>query len=160
MRIALAAVLWIVLVGGLFAFLAANAPIEPAPAQAHPAAPGSYTVELTASFALGPDPFALEPSAAGLTRLLRGRARLSEAGPRAAGEPLLAALDGLQAGRNELFVRAAPPLAAGDRAHALRVVLRRGAEIVAERTFWSEPGGPLAGTLAVELPGTPARGRP
>jgi hypothetical protein len=105
---------------------------------------------------LEPDPFALRTddeagAPALLVRLgnyeiLRKTDRL-EAGSIIRVEPL----SGLVLGDNEIYFQASPPIEDADKHHAVRLQILLKNQIIAEKTFWSPPGGNLAGTFRFTL---------
>jgi hypothetical protein len=106
-----------------------------------------------------PDPFAVQledtdkPPALlvrlGRQEIMRKTDRLE------AGTPIeVKPLTGLISGENELYLEANPPLDALDAAgssHAARVRILQNHRVVAEKTFWSDVGGKVAGTLRFSL---------
>ena len=158
MRIALALLIWIVFVGGLGFYMHHRdvSALTSRPDVETQAAKGHYAMEITTTFAVEPDPFALkldseEKQPALLVRLvdqeiLRVNDRLE------AGTPIrLEPLSGLVEGLNEIYLEASPPLEQTGKSHAVRVKILRDGQTVAEETFWSQPGGKVADTMGFEL---------
>ncbi|MBD3163271.1 MAG: hypothetical protein GF346_12410 [Candidatus Eisenbacteria bacterium] len=155
-RLVLVSLLWVVIIGGLWLFtgsertgfddsMATTAPLERT-------APARIVLELTPTFDLAPDPFALESSEPALLVRLNGREiyRADETIP--AGRPIVIDRElPLLEGPNELFLRATPPLGAGNRSHALRARLLWRNRTLIERTAWSEPGAPLVAAFPFEI---------
>lgn len=120
-------------------------------------AEGTFSVEVTPTFPVEADPFALRTDAdrgdAGLVVLLNGRDLLRRSDGGEPGEVIrLDGVAGFAVGANEVRVEAYPPEEPGDRRHFVQVrVLRNGAPL-ADDTFWSEGGAAVTGSLGVEVP--------
>lgn len=143
------------ILGGLQAYMSLRPRAAvPAEVPAAQAASGRFRVQLVATSALGPDPFALEPSQAlALELLLRGEAVHRRAQPLAAGEPVvLEDVRGLVAGGNEFFIAAHLQDAESTVPLAVRLRILRDERVVAEQTLWAEAGEPVRGTVRLELP--------
>ncbi|KAF0246339.1 MAG: hypothetical protein FD180_827 [Planctomycetota bacterium] len=162
MRFLLTAGIWIVFAGSVALFTSRRDARGPVESYARGPARGIFAVEVTASFAAEPDPFALDTGkekAAGLVVRVNGveaiRAATVRPGEALRAEPVKAVL----VGKNELFIEAYPPQDQLNRSHAIRVRVLRDGEPVAEKTFWSEPGTPVAVAFALEVPaaGEPAK---
>jgi hypothetical protein len=157
MRFVLVAVLWAVIVGGLSWYTAR--PAASAASYGPPAAvlaAGAWSLDVTTTFAIAPDPFALDvgdAAPAGLVVRLNGAEVLRRSEEVAAGAAVtVSPLPGLRAaGPNAFHLEAAPPVEALGQAHAVRVRLQRDGVTVAERSFWSEPNGPLAASFTIDL---------
>jgi hypothetical protein len=108
------------------------------------AAQGLYTLVVTTTFTAQPDPFALTAGGqvpAVLQIRMGSRLLLQKREGILPGRPMRVTLDqGLVRGTNELFIEASPPLDAADRAQAVRLQLLRDQLMVAQETFWAEPG--------------------
>lgn len=158
MRIALTALIWLIMVGGLSLYIqqrdsrlppAIQVPItEAAPRE-------DYALEITPTFSPETDPFALQgdPSASaslvvrlGERELFRGGKALP-AGKTIAVKPL----DGLLVGHNELYLQASPPASEALLDHAVRVRLLQGARVVFDQTLWGASGATVAGTIPFNL---------
>ncbi|MEK7468905.1 MAG: hypothetical protein AAB074_16140 [Planctomycetota bacterium] len=162
MRFLLTALIWVVFVGSVALFTSRRDARGPVASYARAAAKGIFAVEVTASFTAEPDPFALDTGKAkpaGLVVRVNGveaiRAATVKPGAAIRVEPVAAVLEG----KNELFIEAYPPADQLNRSHAIRVRILRDGEPVAERTFWSEPGTPIATAFPLEVPaaGAPAK---
>ena len=151
MRIGLVAVIWVVLIGGMIVYLhhrdipdlAAGTAIELRTAE------GNYVLEIITTFAVEPDPFALQvdqsekPTA--LVVRLGGREILRRTDRLEAGTPIrVEPIVGVVEGTNEIYLEASPPLEQSAKSHAVRVRVLRDGRPVAEETFWSLPGGKVA----------------
>ena len=158
MRFILVALIWLVLIGGLSFYIQQRDARIPPRAEAQvslQAVSGNYALELTPTFGAAPDPFALqvegEAPATLLVRLDGQPVYRSEA-PLVRGETLrIAPLEGLVAGRNELYVEATPAFDEAHLSHALRVrLLRDGIELL-DQTLWGEAGRKVSGSVAFTL---------
>ena len=159
MRFLLTAAIWIVFAGSVALFTTRRDARGPVMSYARGPAKGVFAVEVTASFSAEPDPFALDTGKAkpaGLVVRVNGveaiRAANVRPGEALRAEPVKAVLEG----KNELFIEASPPQDQINRSHAIRVRILRDGEPVAERTFWSEPGTPIATAFPLEVPATAA----
>ncbi|MFC1834278.1 hypothetical protein ACFL2Q_06030 [Thermodesulfobacteriota bacterium] len=156
MRPLTAILIWVILIGGLTAYMHGRTRTVKAPEFQARSAEGSYSVEAVTTFSAEPDPFALRTgSEEGPTALLikvNGKEilRRDENVPR--GRPVIAKdVPGIHEGLNEFYVEAAPPLSQADQAHAVRVRILRDGEPVAERTLWAEPGLKIAATVPLDV---------
>lgn len=156
-RIFLAALVWVVVVGGTSLYLriheARAAAVAPAAVERVVA---GYRLELTPTFAAAPDPFALQldtsAARAALVVKLNGEEVLRRAEQVTAGEVIVVdALPPVRVGENEVFVEAAPPGEEALQSHALRVRVLHGAQQVAEETLWTEAGASLSAGLRFEV---------
>ena len=128
MRIISAVLIWIVFIGGLTLFIYYRDAAVPSAAVVleAKAAQGVYALEITTTFTLEPDPFAIQTDDEGrapalLVRLgsheiLRKTDRL-EAGSIVRVEPLT----GLVLGDNEIYLQASPPIEEIGKNHAVRL---------------------------------------
>lgn len=156
MRPVAALLIWIVLVGGLWAYMNTRGSIREAASFKPTVARGSFQLEVTPTFSAEPDPFALqtddETKAPALTVRVNGLEVLRLSGDVAEGVPIrVEPLKGLVEGRNELYVEASPPIHAVGKSHAVRVRILRDGEVLASHSFWSEPGSKISTTFPVEL---------
>ena len=111
---------------------------------------------VTTSFAVEPDPFALQSDAGekphALLVKLNGREILKRTESFPGGTPVQTDhVEGIVEGLNELYVEANPPLDQAGRSHAVRVRVLRDGRPVLERSFWSEPGARIATTFALSV---------
>jgi len=155
MRPLLVLVITLAILGGLQLYMATRSVVHPnASAYAPPAATGRFSLEVTLTFDAGPDAFALQvDDAPSVLVQHRGQDLIRSTRPVASGTTLRADdVAGVVAGRNEFSVRATPQEDAGDVARALRVRVFRDEVPVADETFWSEPGEPVEGVIALDVP--------
>lgn len=158
MRIALAALIWLIMVGGLTLYIQQrDRRLPPAiRAPATEAAPmEEYALEITPTFSPEPDPFALQGDPAAAASLL---VRLGERELYRSGQPLPAGktlsvhpVAGLVVGHNELYLQATPPLSEALMDHAVRVRLLQGNRELFDQTLWGVSGARVAGTIPFTL---------
>lgn len=155
MRVFLAAIIWVVLVGGLALYMQSRTVVEPAATWHAEEASGAYALEVTPSFSAEPDPFALDSDAGGASALrvrLNGEDVLVLTETVEGGRPQrVESLKGVVIGSNEFYVEANPPLDFGDRACAVRVRLFEGDVPLADETLWSDAGIRIASTFTVNV---------
>jgi hypothetical protein len=156
MRPFIAIAIWIALVGGLGLYMSTRPVPEELPAYERSQAEGAFSLEITTSFTAAPDPFALRteeaPEATSLIIQLNGKEVFRSTGRLDAGRTIeMKPLRGLVIGENEFYIEANPTLEQAMHAHALRIRLLRGAETLAERTFWSGEGVRLATVFSVTI---------
>jgi len=151
MRPIMAIAIWIILVGGFSLYLGHRETAPPVREQARPRAEGVYSIEIATTFAVEPDPFSLRiddtQRPASLRVKLNGKEILRRTERIEAGTPIrLDAFPGVTDGANEFYIEAAAVEQTGHPL-ALRLHVRRDGQPLAERVFWSEPGGKLTGTF-------------
>ena len=157
-RIGLVIAIWMVFVGGLGLYMRqrdAGASEGPTVIRLETAA-GQYAVEVTPSFAAAPDPFALQideqDAGAALVVRLGEREILRVTDHVEGGKPLrIEDVEGVVVGMNEVLVEASPPTDQADRRHFVLLRVLRDEAAIAERTFWSEGGAKVAGSLRFEI---------
>jgi hypothetical protein len=151
MRPFLAAAIWIVLIGGLTLYMNVRDTAKPPAAFESRQASGTYSAELTTTFPLEVDPFALHDEseqAALLLMKLNGKVILKVTDQLDAGSSLTVdPLSGVQDGLNEFYVEASPPIEASRKSYAIRIQLREDHRSVLDRTLWSEPGSRISATI-------------
>ena len=155
MRPIVAALIWIVLVGGLTLYTNTREPVKASRTAGPQQVEGTFALEITPSFAAEPDPFALrsdaDRGAPALTIRVNGKEALRVTDRTEPGRPIrVEPVPGLVQGENEIYVEANPPLSAGAGAYAARVRFIRDGRTVTDRTFWSEPGSRIAETFLVK----------
>jgi len=151
----------LVIVGGLFLYMNQR-PRAAAPGTDRPQTDldrAGFSLEVTTTFALEPDPYALKsegspPAASLLIRLGEAEIlRLSQTRPPGR-ITTLGSVPGLKPGQNEFYVEAYPPLTGKKDANgpglALRFRLKSGHRILVDETLWSEAGR-VAGTITVSI---------
>ncbi len=158
MRFLLCLVIWIVIVGGLWGYTwlrDARLPEGPSPVQAVEHVDGEYLLEITPTFSVEKDPFALDSgpqSDALLTLNLNGRGLDLPEGEVLRGKRIrISKLRGLQAGSNEIYVKASPPMAESMMDHGLRVRLLDREFVIVDNTVWGDRGALVSGTIRFRL---------
>ncbi len=156
MRLVVAAVVWMTMVGGLSAFMNHRVAVAPAQRLDLREATGVFRLEVTPSFEAQPDPFALiteegeRPAALRVSLNGSEVVRLDET-VAGGGAIVVEPVPGLVEGRNEFFIEANPPVEHADKSHAVRVRLTQDGKPLADRTFWSEPGIRLTASFEADL---------
>lgn len=116
---------------------------------------GVFALQVTTTFAVEPDPFALRTErneASALLVKLNGNEILRKTDKVQAGAPIrVEPVPGLIDGRNEFYLEANPPVGLANLSYAVRVQLFRDEQLVAERSFWSEPGSRIASSFQVSI---------
>lgn len=155
MRFLLVIAIWIIIVGGLFGYISkrdANRLQVKAPVAQNIDVEGNFAIELTPTFSIEKDPFALNTTDSDLppmeirlngivlpvntTELLRGvTLRLSD-------------LSGMLKGHNEIYVNASPPVSEDTLEHGMRVKLFQDQTVVVDKTIWAEQGSLVSGTVS------------
>lgn len=156
MRPVLAIMIWIVLIGGLSMYIHARERINPGRSYEVSAAADNLALEVTTTFDVEPDPFALrtdaETDAAALLVRINGKEVLRRSDRMERGVPLrLEPVQGLIQGRNEIYLEANPPLDNSGHSLAVRLRVLRGDQPVADRSFWSDTGSRVAATFPVTI---------
>jgi hypothetical protein len=158
MRFLFSIFLWVFIVGGLWWYTwqrdntRENRVIEE---QVIALVMEEYSLELTPTFSVEEDPFALTlDEQKSLPLEVRVNGVLIDIGkqPIRRGETLhLEKVKHFTQGSNELHLKASPPVAEGGIDHGLRVrVVQAGAEIV-DKTIWSSKGSLVSGTVSFRL---------
>ncbi|MBI4963480.1 MAG: hypothetical protein HY913_09395 [Desulfomonile tiedjei] len=156
MRPVLAVLIWVALVGGLSAYMHAREKINPARSYEVRAVTEPFALEVTTTFDLEPDPFALktetESEAPALLVRVNGKEALRRNDRVERGVPFrLEPVPGLVQGHNEIYLEANPPVEQADRSLAVRVRVFRGSMPVADQSIWSEAGSTVATTFRVDI---------
>lgn len=159
MRFLLCVVLWIFFIGGLWAYTCqrdAGLPEGPAEVAALEVLTGDYVLEMTPSFSIEKDPFALavddDAESSGLEVRLNGTPIEVAADSISRGK-VVRVTEGivLTIGFNEFYVKASPPTSEAHLDHGLRVrLLENGAPLV-DQTLWSSQGATVAGSVSFNL---------
>jgi hypothetical protein len=154
LRFGLIIAVWIVIVGGLGAYMHQRDQSGAAPMVAVDIeqAEDTYALIITTTFAVEPDPFAIQvddkdkPPALlarlGNQEILKITDRLE------AGTPMeINPLSGLSTGENELYLEANPPVGSTATSNAVKVQILHDGQPMSEKIFWSDPGSKVAGTF-------------
>jgi hypothetical protein len=161
-RILAALLLWAFVLGGLDLYMrrfeASPRVVASASSQEKPRTQlqAIYSMELTTTFGVEPDLFALNANTseepATLVVRLGDHEILKETRKVAAGVPIrVAPVPGIDRGLNEFFVEAGMSTESSGKSFALRLRLMRDGLQIAEKTFWSEGENKIAGTFQVNI---------
>jgi len=165
MRFAMTTLVWLIMVGGLAFYIAQrdrrpSADIRTATEESAPME--DFTLEITPAFPTAADPYALHGDRAATATLV---VRLGERELFRSDRPLPAGVAvsvhpvaGLVVGRNELFLRASPPVSEALLDHAVRVRLLQGSRTVFDETLWGKSGASVTGAIPFTLGGTAEAG--
>jgi hypothetical protein len=155
MRIVLAVFVWVALIGGLATYMQAREHVKPAVKHEFRHATDRYDLEITTTFSMEPDPFALRTDDAAPPALvvkLNGMEVLRRTDRVESGDPIrLENLPGVMQGTNEVYLEANPPLEKQSGSYAVRVRLFRDQETLLDRSLWSEPGGRISSAVPVTV---------
>jgi hypothetical protein len=161
MRFLLCLIIWIVFVGGLYAYTEKRdrgIVTESAVAIVDENPPERISIELTPTFSVEDDPFALQTQeqTAPFDLRLNGRAVDIANLQIARGQTLfIRNLEVALSEHNEIFIKASPPVAESHLAHGIRLRVLLQDRVLADRTIWSSGGGLVSGTVPFEQPVTP-----
>ena len=159
MRFLLCIFIWIFFVGGLWAYTwQRDAGLPKGPAKVAPleTLTSDYVLEITPSFSIEKDPFALAvddgANASGLDIRLNGTPLLVDTDRMSRGK-VIQVTKGLvlTAGFNEFYVNAVPPISEAHLDHGLRIRLLENGAPVVDRTLWSSQGAVVAGSVSFHL---------
>jgi hypothetical protein len=119
-------------------------------------APGDFALEITTTFDLDTDPFALRTdsrtAAPALMVRINGREVLSRSEKIERGMTIrLTPVRDFVQGHNELYIEANPPLDHTAESLAVRIRVFRGNQPVADQTIWSEAGSKIAAALPMDI---------
>jgi hypothetical protein len=158
MRFFLSLFIWLVMVGGLFFYTwqrDAGLPHGPSIVEAAKLVKGSHTLEITPTFSVEKDPFALQSetdNTAMLELRLNGKHIDVPATGMRRGEVMrIRELPDLQVGFNEFYVSASPPIAENMFDHGMRVRLIDGSSVLLDDTIWAGRGALVSGTVNFTL---------
>lgn len=159
MRFLLTFAIWILFIGGMYLYTSqrdatATVARESAPVPAAQQSERKITVELTPTFSIEEDPFALKTDvqAQPIDIRLNGISLSIESAKISRGRTLIIRdVSITPADHNELFVKASPPVKEGNLDHGIRVRLLDGARTLADDTLWSSGGGLVAGNVSFKL---------
>ena len=160
MRFLLCLVIWVVFVGGLYAYTDQrdrSFPTETAVAAVEEKDTLRISIELTPTFSVEDDPFALQTQEqkAPFDLRLNGRAVDIANLPITRGQTLfIRDLEVALSDHNELFIKASPPVAESHLNHGIRLRLLNKDQVLADQTIWSSGGGLVSGTVPFKPPVT------
>lgn len=158
MRFLLSIIIWITFVGGLWFYTwQRDAKLPDSPLAVKPAeiVQGDYILELTPTFSIEDDPFALqsesEVSDSFEVRLNGQELELPDEELRRGKVLKIRNLPEVLSGFNEFFVSASPPISEIDLDHGIRIRLMDGEQIIADHTVWTSGGARVSGTMNFKL---------
>jgi hypothetical protein len=158
MRIFAAVIIWILFIGGLTLYMKHRGSVDYSADNFHELKPAekTYALEVTPSFVLEPDPFALtmnsqNNSPALLVRLGEHEILKVEDYINSSETFLVEPLHGLTVGKNEIYVEASPPLDPVSTQNALRIRIIENGYFLEEKTLWAPPGAKVSGTFQFNL---------
>jgi len=154
MRFFFCALIWLVIVGGLWSYTGfrdAGLSKTPPVARAVQQVVGHFSLEITPTFSIEKDPFALQTDhqapASFEVRLNGERLDVPQEGIKRGEVIKIPALSRLLVGFNEIYVKGSPPVAESSLSHGLRVVLTDRGHLVVDRTIWGGDGTLVSGTI-------------
>jgi hypothetical protein len=157
MRFLLVIAIWLVMVGGLYQYIAWRDGAVAAPAAVFTmakASAGEFSLELTPTFSLEDDPFALtigEDADSSLEIRLNGRLLNVPDEELQRGRPFtITAVEGVLLGHNEIHIKASPPVAESSLDHALRIRVLDQGVVLADHSLWSSEGELVSGTVGFD----------
>ena len=154
MRFGLIILIWVVIVGGLGAYMQQRGQPDAAGTAiiAFEKAEDTYALTITTTFAVEPDPFAIQvddkdkPPA--LTARLGNREILRITDRLEAGTPIeLNPIPDLIEGENEIYLEANPPVGGSATSNAVKIQILHQNQPISEKIFWADPGSKIAGTF-------------
>ena len=158
MRFILSIIIWIIFVGGMWLYTwqrDAGLPSGPAAFQAVEQLEGDYSVEITPTFSIENDPFALQTDAQSSSPLelrINGISIEVPTGELRRGERVeIRDLPNMQAGFNEVYVKASPPINENIMDHGLRVRLIDKNYVILDDTIWGSGGALVSGTISFTI---------
>ncbi|ACN16489.1 hypothetical protein HRM2_34140 [Desulforapulum autotrophicum HRM2] len=158
MRFFLSLLIWLVIIGGLFVYTwqrDAGLPQGPPVAAETKHVQGSHVLEITPTFSVEKDPFALQTDTDNTSLLelrLNGTALDVPAADMRRGQVIqIHELQKLQIGFNEFYVSAGPPISESMLAHGMRIRLLNGSHVFFDDTIWANPGARVSGTINFSL---------
>jgi hypothetical protein len=158
MRIFVAVIVWVIFIGGLTLYMNQRGSVDHLATNFYEfeQVEKAYALEVTPSFILESDPFALTIDIQNSSPALL--VRLGEHELLNVGAPLTNAetfkvepLHSLIVGQNEIYVEASPPTNHFSTHNALRVRILKNGYPIAEKTIWSPPGTKVSGTFQFTL---------
>ncbi len=158
MRFILTLLIWIVMVGGLWLYTwqrDAGLPDAPPEAKAVEQAQGRFTLEVTPTFTIASDPFALQlgsSSAPAIELRINGKPLSVPADTIQRGQVIdVGELAGLQAGFNEIYISASPPFEESMLDHGVRVRVLKDGVAITDQTLWAGNGAVVSGTAGFDI---------
>ena len=155
MRFLLVVTIWVVIVGGLWSYITqrdhrreqviAVVPVDLS-------VEGRFAIEITPTFSVEEDPFALttaDTSPPPLKIKLNGSEIAVDANEILRGKTIRQEnVEGVLSGHNEIYVSASPPLAENTLEHGIRVKLFDEIDLLVDQTVWAAQGAIVSGTIS------------
>lgn len=165
MRFLLCIIIWVVFVGGLYLYVEQrdrSFVTESVAVAAVEKSKQRISIELTPTFSVEDDPFALQTEAkkAPFDLSVNGIAVDIADLPINRGQTLFIRDLEVELGdHNEVFIKASPPVAESHMTHGIRLRLLGGDRVLVDQTIWSSGGGLVSGSVAFALNVTPETDR-
>ncbi len=116
---------------------------------------GEYTLEITPTFSIEDDPFALQSDTQKTDTVeLRLNGQLIQLPDEAVSRGSVIKLDDipeLSVGFNEFFISAGPPISEINLDHGIRLRLLEGENILVDDTIWAANGARVSGTVSFKI---------
>lgn len=155
MRFLLVVTIWVVIVGGLWSYISnrdarrqhitAKTPVDLS-------VEGQFAIEVTPTFSIEDDPFALTTSDSSVPPLelkLNGKAIDINGLEVLRGQSIrFEDVVGVLAGHNEIYVTASPPISENTLEQGIRVKLYEDRTLVVDQTIWTDQGALVSGTIS------------
>ena len=155
MRFLLVVIIWVVIVGGLWSYIADRDTKRQQIVAATPmdlSVEGQFAIEVTPTFSTEEDPFALTTSdsiVSPLTVKLNGMTVDSHSQEVLRGKTIrIEDVSGVLSGHNEIYVTASPPMSENTLEHGVRVKLYENSALVVDQTVWADQGALVSGTVS------------
>ena len=155
MRFLLVVTIWVVIVGGLWSYISHRDTMRQQIIATTPvdlSVEGQFAIEVTATFSIEEDPFALTTSESNTQPLkvkLNGMAIDIHTQEVLRGKTIrYEDVDGVLSGHNEIYVSASPPLSENTLEHGVRIKLYEDRAIVVDQTIWADQGALVSGTIS------------
>ena len=158
MRFFLVALIWVVIVGGLWGYISKRdarrlqaAPVELIDLSVS----GNFAIEITPTFSTEQDPFALTTSQTETQPVdisLNGSPLVLPTQEIVRGEMIrLDSVPGVLAGHNEIYLSASPPLSENNLEQGVRIKVYEDSTLLVDDTVWAEQGALVSGTVSFSL---------
>ncbi len=164
MRFVLCLIIWVVFVGGLYLYVEQRdrgVVTENVALAAVEKTKQRLSIELTPTFSVEDDPFALQTQEkkAPFDLSVNGRAVDIANLEIGRGQTLfIRDLEVALGDHNELFIKASPPVSESHLTHGIRLRLTSGERVLADKTIWSSGGGLVSGSVPFALNVSPESG--
>ena len=160
MRFFLVIAIWIVVVGGLWGYISqrdAKRLLITTPTSVNSVVEGRFAIEITPTFSIEEDPFALTTTDSPLLPIelkLNGIGITFDTENVMRGKTIrLENVTGMLAGHNEIYINASPPMSENLLEHGMRVKFFEDSDIVVDETVWGTQGALVSGTVSFSYQG-------